>query len=92
VAILAGIRPLTSGPLADAQAGKRPSAGISAAILGRITSSGDPVAQRATAIEIARETIQRLASFRGLRGLSISGDGDLDAVCRVIEKSGLGSA
>jgi len=91
VAILAGIEPLCNGSLADAQAAKRPLARIPASMLQRILSSSDPVAQRASAIEIALETIERLSSFRGLRGVSISGDGDLDAALVVIEKSGLGS-
>ncbi len=91
VAVLAGIQPLTSGPLADAQAGKRPLPRIPESMLQRIVSESDPAARRARAIEIAVETIGRLSSFRGLRGLSISGDGDLEAALKVIEKSGLGS-
>jgi len=90
-AILAGIRPLCDGPLADAQAGRRPLARVPQSILDRILSSSDPAAQRAAAVEIALETIERLSSFRGLRGVSISGEGDFDAALTVIEKSGLGS-
>jgi hypothetical protein len=91
VAILAGIQPLTGGALADARAATRPLAGISESLVGRITSGVDPAAQRAAAIEVASETIERLASFRGLRGLSISVDGDLDAAWKIFEKLGLGS-
>jgi len=91
VAILAGIQPLCDGPLADAQAGRRPLARVPQSILERILSSSDPAVQRATAVEMALETIERLSSFRGLRGVSISGEGDLDAALKVIERSGLGS-
>jgi methylenetetrahydrofolate reductase (NADPH) len=90
-AILAGIQPLCGGPLADVQAGRRPMARVPESILERILSSSDPAAQRAAAVEIALETIERLSSFRGLRGVSISGEGDFDAAWEVIERSGLGS-
>ncbi len=43
------------------------------------------------AIEIALETIGRLASLPGLRGFCISCDGDLEAALQIIDKSGLGS-
>ena len=79
VAILAGIQPLCNGALASAQAGHRRLAAIPEAVLDAILASSDPASQRATAIQIALETIERLSAFRGLRGLSISGDGDLDA-------------
>lgn len=91
VAILAGIQPLCDGPLADAQAGRRPLARVPQSILERIPSGGDAAAQRAAAVEIALETIERLSSFRGLRGVSISAEGDLDAALTVIERSGLGN-
>ncbi len=91
VAILAGVQPLCNGALADAQAAKRPAARVPAALLERVLSRGDPAAQRAAAIEVAVETVGRLSSIRGLRGLSISGEGDPDAALKVIEKSALGS-
>ena len=90
VAILAGIQPLCNGSLASAKAGHRRLAAIPEAVLARILASSDPASQRATAIQIALETIERLSAVRGLRGLSISGDGDLDAALDVIEKSGVG--
>jgi methylenetetrahydrofolate reductase (NADPH) len=89
-AIVAGIEPLVNGHLSDAQAGKRPSPKIPPAILERLSVS-DPAQQRAKAIEIALETIGRLASFSGLRGFCISSDGDLEAALQIIDKSGLGS-
>jgi len=91
VAILAGIQPLGSAELAEVQAGKRPVRRIPQATLQRILSAGDAAAQRAVAVEIALETVERLARFRGLRGLSISAHDSLDAALMVLEKSGLGS-
>jgi 5,10-methylenetetrahydrofolate reductase len=81
---------LTNGHLSDAQTGKRPSPKIPQAILERL-SGGDPAQQRTKAIEIAVETISRLASVPGLRGFCISSDGDLEAALQIIDKSGLGS-
>jgi methylenetetrahydrofolate reductase (NADPH) len=89
VAIVAGIQPLTNGQLA--QAGERPLPKIPAAVVGRVVSKTEPGARRAAAIEIALETICRLSSLGGLRGFSISADGDHEAALEIIEKSGLGS-
>ncbi|MGC1377800.1 MAG: methylenetetrahydrofolate reductase [Anaerolineales bacterium] len=87
-AFVAGNQPLTDNPLAGAQAGKRR---IPEATLNRITTAGDPAAQRAKAIEIAVETIGQLQKLQGLRGFCISSDGDPEAALQIIEKSGLGS-
>jgi methylenetetrahydrofolate reductase (NADPH) len=91
VAILAGIQPLTNGHLARAQAGRPAHTRIPGALLGRITARSDPSARRAVAVQIALETVQRLAAFPGLRGFSISADGDDDVALEVIQKSGWGS-
>ena len=96
-AFVVGIQPLTGNHLVDAQAGKRPALRIPEALLNRITAAGDPVAQRAKAIEIAVETIGQLAKLPGLRGFCISSDDDPlgggfpEAALQIIEKSGLGS-
>ena len=89
VAIVAGIHPLTNGQLA--QAGERPLPKIPDAVVGRVVAKTEPGARRAVAVEIALETIRRLSSLRGLRGFSISADGDHEAGLEIIEKSGLGS-
>lgn len=89
IALVAGIHPLTNGQLA--QAGERPLPKIPDAVVGRVVSQAEPGARRAAAIEIALETIRRLSSLRGLRGFSISADGDHEAGLEIIEKSGLGS-
>jgi len=91
VAILAGIQPLLNGHLTDAQAGKRPSPRVPEALLNRVASRSDPGARRTAAIEIATQSIQRLSGCSGLRGFSVSIDGDHDAALRILEKSGLGS-
>jgi len=91
VAILAGIQPLCGGLLADVQAGKRPLPRVPQATLDRLALKSDHATQRASAIQIALETIERLSRLAGLRGFCISADGDLDAVLTVIDKSGLGS-
>jgi methylenetetrahydrofolate reductase (NADPH) len=85
VAILAGIEPLSAQTLAKVEAGKRPSPKIPAAMLQRMKSKNDAVA-------IALETIQQLTkSCAGLRGFSVSAEGDFEAALQVVEKSGLGS-
>lgn len=90
-AIVAGIQPLTNGHGIAAQSGKRPAPRIPDALRGRVLSGADAAEQRAQAIAVAVETIGQLTRFAGLRGFSISGDGDLDACLQVIEKAGLGS-
>jgi len=89
VAILAGIRPLSDGDFAPAQAGLRPRPGIPDLLAGRVASLSDPGARRATSVEIALETIHRLSNLPGIRGFCISADGDHEAVLQIIEDSGL---
>ncbi|MFA6149445.1 MAG: methylenetetrahydrofolate reductase [bacterium] len=89
VAILAGIRPLSDGDVAPAQAGLRPLPGIPDALAGRVASLSDPVARRAASFEIALETIHRLSKLPGIRGFCISADGDHKAVLQLIEDSGM---
>jgi len=89
-AIVAGIRPLGDAETAGAFAARRPSPRVPNAMLERIASAADKRAQRAAAIEIAVETIERLLELDGLRGFQIGGDGDDDAALEIIEKSGLG--
>ncbi len=91
VAVLAGIQPLCDGTLADVKAGRRPAPRVPQATLDRIASKGAAAEQRAAAIEVAVETIRRLSGVKGLRGFSISADGDHDAALEVISRSGLGS-
>jgi methylenetetrahydrofolate reductase (NADPH) len=91
VAVLAGIQPLCDGALADVQAGKRPAPRVPQATLDRIASKCTAAEQRAAAIEAAVETIGRLSGVKGLRGFSVSADGDHEAVLEIIARSGLGS-
>jgi len=91
VAVLAGIRVLTGADEAKAYARQRPDPRVPGAVVDRIASGADPGARRAAGIEIAVETIRRLASQDGLRGFSIVGGGDDDAALEVIERAGLGT-
>jgi methylenetetrahydrofolate reductase (NADPH) len=92
VAIVAGIEPLSNSSLTRLEADERPSPRIPEAMLKRIQSVTDPAARRATAVQIALETIQQLGKrCPGLRGFCISTDGDLDAALTILEKSALGS-
>lgn len=52
-------------------------------------SQSDPVARRAAAVKIAVQTIHRLSNLPGIRGFSISADGDHETVLRIVEESGL---
>ncbi|HBG04882.1 MAG: hypothetical protein A2075_01860 [Geobacteraceae bacterium GWC2_58_44] len=89
VAIIAGIRPLADADHALAYAAKRPSPMIPAAALERISAAGDKKGQRAAGIEIAVETVQRLAGLKGLRGFELRVDGEVDIAMELLEKSGL---
>jgi methylenetetrahydrofolate reductase (NADPH) len=90
-AILAGIHPLTDDQLAHVQANRRPRMRIPDAVLGRVTAKSDAAGRRAAAVEIAVETIRRLSQLRGLRGICIGADGEIDMALEILEKSGLGS-
>jgi methylenetetrahydrofolate reductase (NADPH) len=89
-AIVAGVQPLRDAESAIAIARSRPSPLVPDAILDRITSAGDVRTQRATAIDVAAETIGRLLELDGLRGIQVRGDGDVDLTLAVLEKSGMG--
>jgi len=90
VAIVAGIQPLPDAKTAEELAAKRPRTPIPAEVLVRLNSAATAVAQRAAGIAIAVETIQRLAAFKGLRGVQICADGDWEAALEIIDKSALG--
>jgi len=89
VAILAGIRLLTSADEAQAYAARRPDPRVPDTVVERIASASDSSDQRAAGIEIAIETVGQLSGTKGLRGFQIAGDGK--AALEVIERSGLGT-
>jgi methylenetetrahydrofolate reductase (NADPH) len=91
LAILAGIRVLTSAEDARSFAGRRPRPAIPESILARVTSQADPKQQRAAGIELAIETIERLRELPGLRGFELRGSDDDAAALEVIAKSGIGA-
>jgi methylenetetrahydrofolate reductase (NADPH) len=91
VAIVAGIQPLASGKVAAELASGRPQTPIPAETMARLNSAGAADAQRTAGIAIALETIEKLAAFRGLRGLQICGDDDPQAALEIIDKSALGT-
>ena len=90
-AIVAGIRVLTDTDAAKAFAQERPCPMVPDAVLERLASASGKVAQRAAGIEIARETIERLRGFEGLRGFQICGERDDEAALQLIETSALGT-
>jgi methylenetetrahydrofolate reductase (NADPH) len=91
VAILAGIEPLGERALEHAQAKRRPLSRIPDAVLRQVASKSDAAARRRTAIDLAVETVKQLSRTKGLRGFSISVDGDPEAALEIIEKAGLGT-
>jgi methylenetetrahydrofolate reductase (NADPH) len=91
VAILAGIQALPEAELAKAKEGKRSLFRIPQSTLDRVGSGNSPAERRAAAIEVALETIQRIAEVPGLRGFAVCGDCDSDAALAIIERSALGS-
>ena len=88
-AIVAGILPLTSAKQAAELSERRPSPRIPQAILDRINAPSAAAAQHDAGIQTAVETIKRLRAIPGLRGFQVCGDGNVDAVLEVIEKSSL---
>ena len=89
VAILAGIAPLTDAESARALAEKRPCPMIPDVVIERLSSKSDKAAQRFAGIDMACDTIKKLAALDGLRGFEIRSDADDDVALDVIEKSGL---
>jgi methylenetetrahydrofolate reductase (NADPH) len=92
VAILAGIRVLSSAEEATAYAQGRPDPLVPDEVVRRMASKADSGQQRAAGIEVALATIEQLSRLGGLRGFSIYSAGDDDAAVEVIERSGLGGA
>jgi methylenetetrahydrofolate reductase (NADPH) len=92
VAILAAVRPLAEEDLAGPCQGKPPSERIPQAVIGRVASADGPAARRAAALDLALDTIKRLSGLAGLRGWSLSADGDPHAVLEILDKSGLRSS
>lgn len=90
-AIVAGIQPLVDAKKAQEIAASRPLPRIPEAMLTRLSSASGAAAQRSAGIAVALETIKRLSEVKGLRGFQICGDGDVDAVFEIIEKSALGA-
>ncbi|MFA6133525.1 MAG: methylenetetrahydrofolate reductase [Phycisphaerae bacterium] len=89
VAILAGIRVLTSSDDAQAYARRRPLPGVPEALLKRLASKRGADAQEREGVAIASETIDRLRAMPGLRGFDLSADGQPAAALAVIEAAGL---
>jgi methylenetetrahydrofolate reductase (NADPH) len=89
VAIIAGIKILTEADAAKAYAEQSPRPMIPDALLERLASQADASGQRATGIEIAKETIEKLSGLDGLRGFEIRCDGDDAAVLELIDQAGL---
>jgi methylenetetrahydrofolate reductase (NADPH) len=92
VAILAAVRPLGAEDLAGPSQGKPPSERIPPALLQRVASADGAAARRAVALDVALETVQRLAGVAGLRGWSFSADGDTQAVAEILDRSGVRSS
>ncbi len=89
IAILAGVRVLTSADEATAYAQRRPSPRVPEALLARLSAKSGAQAQRQAGIEIACETIKALQALAGLRGFGVSADGDSAAAATVLAAAGL---
>jgi methylenetetrahydrofolate reductase (NADPH) len=89
-AIVAGIHLLLEANKAREYATSRPLPLVPEAMLSRLGSASGAAAQRAVGIDLATETIGRLAEVKGLRGFQIYIDGDADAALEIVEKSGIG--
>ena len=90
-AILAGIEPLGEAELdPGTRTKRRPSPRVPDAVLQQVASQTDPAARRRAAIDLAIETVKQLSGIKGLRGFSISVDGDPDAALEIIELAHLG--
>jgi methylenetetrahydrofolate reductase (NADPH) len=90
-AVIAGIRVLADAEQARTYAAARPRPMIPESVLQRLSTASGREAQRAAGIEIATETIERLAAVNGLRGFEIRADGGDEAALRVMENANLGN-
>jgi methylenetetrahydrofolate reductase (NADPH) len=89
VAIIAGVRAMTSAAAAEAYAQRRPSPAMPETLLKRISAKPGAQAQAKQGVAIACETIDKLRALAGLRGFDISAEGDCLAALAVIEAAGL---
>ncbi|MBN1757813.1 MAG: methylenetetrahydrofolate reductase [Chitinispirillaceae bacterium] len=81
-ACIAGVQIVTDAAQARELAVKRPDPLLPEAVIERLEKAGDA---RAEGIALARETIEKVLSFEGVRGISVICDEDPTAVLEVLD-------
>jgi len=88
-AILAGVFPLEGVEEAEALAKKYTEFQIPASVIERLKSAGDPEAQKKEGLAICVETIDKLKSMSGLRGIHLLSGGKEAALPAILSAAGL---
>jgi methylenetetrahydrofolate reductase (NADPH) len=88
-AVLAGVFPLESAEEAEFLSGKYTEFQIPDSVIQRLKSAGDPAAQKKEGLALCIETINRLKTFKGLRGIHILSGGKEQALPEILSASGL---
>lgn len=88
-AILAGVFPLEGVEEAEALAKKYTEFQIPASVIERLKSAGDPEAQKKEGLTICVETIDKLKSMSGLRGIHLLSGGKEAALPAILSAAGL---
>jgi methylenetetrahydrofolate reductase (NADPH) len=91
-AILAGVIPLDGADEAAELNAKYTEFQISSAVIERLKSAGDAAAQKKEGVAICVETITKLRSFKGLRGIHILSGGKEERLPDILRASGLTGA
>lgn len=88
-AILAGVMPLESADEAEALRGKYTDLVIPDSVVERLWTAGDAAAQAKEGMAICVETIKKIKSMEGVRGIHILSGGKEHLVPEIIKASGL---
>jgi len=88
-AILAGVFPLESAAEAEYLSRKYTAFQIPDSVVQRLKSAGDPAAQKKEGLAICVETINRIKTLMGLRGIHILSGGKEQELPEILSASGL---
>jgi methylenetetrahydrofolate reductase (NADPH) len=88
-AVLAGVFPLESADEAEFLAQKYTEFQIPETVIQRLKSAGDTGAQKREGLALCIETINRLKTFKGLRGIHILSGGKEEDLPEILSASGL---
>jgi methylenetetrahydrofolate reductase (NADPH) len=88
-AILAGVLPLQNAAQAQSLRDKYTDLSIPDGVIERLKAAGDEVAQKKEGLAICVETIKKIKSMEGVRGIHILSGGCESSVPEILSASGL---